>query len=186
MRLGAASVGFLVGFTAPRADAATIEYTVTDLGTFGGPSQQSYASCISNNGQIGGYSTDPVYGLAANAFYCAGNGAAMQDIGTLDGNPLSVSSVQGINNNGWAVGSSDSGSQTFGFLWTPSGGMQVLNFGGTGSTAYGINAAGVVVGGYLTANGASHGFEYSNGVMTDTGTLIPVAINATGQMASFT
>ena len=108
----------------------------------------------------------------------------MQDIGTLDGDPTTVSSVYAINNNGWVVGESNSGNNTYAFLWTPSAGMQALNFGGTFSWAYGISSSGTVVGSYITASGAIRGFKYNSGTMTDTGVLQPLAINDNGQTAS--
>jgi probable HAF family extracellular repeat protein len=43
--------------------------------------------------------------------------------------------------------------------------------GGSGSSAYGINNKGQVVGNSVTSTGAQHAFIWQNGVMTDLGTL---------------
>jgi probable HAF family extracellular repeat protein len=50
--------------------------------------------------------------------------------------------------------------------------VDIGSLGGSGGTGgYGINNAGTVVGGSYTPDGNEHAFSYSNGVMTDLGTL---------------
>ncbi len=84
----------------------------------------------------------------------------------------SVSGAVAIKNNGCVVGSSDDGNATDGFLWTGSGTIQNIGtLGGDTTYAFGINDAGTVVGASQVASGTYYGFKYSNGVMTDTGTL---------------
>jgi probable HAF family extracellular repeat protein len=177
-----ASLAAIAALYATAASGQSVQHTVTDLGTLGGASTQSCALGINNNGQVVGWATDPTTGYFAHAFYWAGNGAAIQDLGTLAGQTTSVSLAAAINNNGWVAGESDNS----GFLWTGAGPM--LNIGSLGGSTthvygYGLNNAGVVVGDSQIANGAYHGFIYSNGVMTDTGTFAGIAVNDSGLVA---
>ena len=62
--------------------------------------------------------------------------------------------------------------------------------GGQGSEALGINSAGQIVGFAVTSSGTDHAFLYSNGVMTDLGTLggaysQATAINNNGQIVGW-
>ena len=172
---------------AASADTIQFQYTVTDLGTFGGASAQSAANAINNQGEVVGWAADPTTGYFGNAFVWGGsNGTAMLNLGTLDGATTSVSNGVAIGNNGWVAGTSDSGSTTLGFLWTGSGSIQSIGtLGGASTLVYGMNNVGTIVGGSQTASGAAHGFVYSNGVMRDTGTLFDIAVNDSGQIAAF-
>jgi probable HAF family extracellular repeat protein len=176
---------FVVSATVAHAYASDIQYTITDLGTFGGANATSYAAAINNRGQVVGWADDSTTSYYSNAFFWPGNGSPIQNLGTLDGQITSVSSAVAINNNGWVVGSSDNGNATDGFLWTGSGTIQNIGtLGGDTTYAIGINDAGTVVGASQVANGAYNGFTYSNGVMTNTGTLANIAINDYGQIAA--
>jgi probable HAF family extracellular repeat protein len=175
---------FVVCATVAQACGGTIEYTVTDLGTFGGANATSYAAAINNQGQVVGWADDSTTSYYSKAFFWAGNGSPIQNLGTLDGQVASVSIALAINNNGWVVGNSDDGNATHGYLWTGSGPMQVLSLGGTFAQANGINSSGTVVGAALTASGSAQGFIYASGVMIDTGPLINIAINDNAQIAA--
>ncbi len=176
----------IIALYATAASAQTVQYSVIDLGTFGGASTDSVALGINDQGQVCGYATDPTTGAFSNAFYWGGSvGTPIQDLGTLDGQVTSASSAVAINNNGWVTGWSGSGSTTIGFLWTGSGAVQSIpTLGGAAANVYGINDAGTVVGASQIANGSYHGFIYSDGVIKDTGALLNVAINDSGQMAA--
>src|SRR6185295_19133116 len=103
----------------PRADlapGATPTFTITDLGTLGGPSADARA--INNPGQVVGASAT-ASGDTHAFLWTATDG--MKDLGTLGGN---FSRAFGINSRGHVVGVSAlaSGEQRP-FLWTPAGGM---------------------------------------------------------------
>jgi len=126
--------------------------------------------------------------LAASIF--AGNALAstieytVTDLGTLGGD---ASTATGINDNGQVVGFSNvtpGALHKEAFLWS-NGTMQGLGyFAGlpaylNSSKAYGINAAGQVVGG-SSGPGGGGAFVYSNGTMTDIGAFGANAINDSG------
>jgi probable HAF family extracellular repeat protein len=152
-----AILGILLCFARSEAIGA-IQYTVTDLG--GG-----FAYGINDNGQI----TGRAHGHA----FLYSNGV-MTDLGTLGGES---STGYGINNSGQIVGWSKTitdGDHIFLY----SNGITDL---GTGF-GHGINDSGQVTG---YAN--NHAFLYSNGAMTDLGTLggsygVGFAINNSGQI----
>jgi probable HAF family extracellular repeat protein len=111
----------------------------------------------------------------------------MQDLGSLGG---TVAFPNGLNNHGEVVGESFvSGDSTeHPFLWTESAGMQDLGtLGGSFGRAYAINDAGQVVGVAARRNGALRAFLWSDGVMSNLGTVdgdgcsSAYAINAKGQ-----
>lgn len=116
--------------------------------------------------------------------------AAVQysDLGTVGGH---ISWAAGINNAGQVAGyATTSGDATAHAFLYGSGGMSDLGtLGGKVdySLAYGINSAGLVVGGSNTGPGPYHAFMYSNGTMSDLGTLgggdsSAYAINNAGQV----
>jgi probable HAF family extracellular repeat protein len=138
-----------------------------DLGTLGGTN--SSASGINNTGQIVG-SSDTSGTYTGHAFlYRAGQ---LTDLGTLGG---PHSDAVAMNDAGQVVGSAD----TTDFLHSPDaflesdGPPQDLGTlpGGSFSFATGINAAGQVCGWSSVPLAYSHAFVYSDGVMTDIGTL---------------
>jgi probable HAF family extracellular repeat protein len=89
-----------------------VEYTITDLGTLGGP--YSYATAINDNGQIVG---DSINTVGANHGFLYSNGS-ITDLGTLGGE---VSVASDINNLGLIVGfSSTAGNELSrqGFLYS--------------------------------------------------------------------
>jgi len=159
-----------------RPASAQVQYTVTALGTLGGPYSQAFG--VNNSGQVVGeaYVSTGAY----NAFlYSTGE---MLDLGTLGG---FGSQANGINASSQIVGALD----TNAFLYR-NGTMQNLgSLGGSyGSEALAINAAGEVVGdAYTSGNVFDHAFLYTNGVMADLGTLgggysRASGINSSGQI----
>jgi len=165
-------------------------WTVTDLGTLGGPI--SNAEDINEAGHVVGGS-DRDSGSLRFAFLWTPSGG-MRDLGTLGG---LRSEAVGINNAGQVVGSSSlaggPGGSTHAFLWTETAGMVDLGYlgelfpGFAFSGANDINDAGQVVGGSSTPGG-SHAFLWTPaGGMVDLGTLggansVAHAINDTGQV----
>jgi probable HAF family extracellular repeat protein/T5SS/PEP-CTERM-associated repeat protein len=110
------------------------------------------------------------------------------DLGTLGG-PMSQG--MGTNDDGQVVGVSQSGSQSFGFLWDGATMANLGDLGGRGSWAYDVNDAGQVVGGsYVDEQFHSHAFRWQNGVMQDLGTLggpssYAFEINDSGQAVGY-
>src|SRR5206468_8309275 len=58
--------------------------------------------------------------------------------------------------------------------------LDLGTLGGSNSDGYGINASGQVTGSAATSNGLSHAFLYSNGVLTDLGSLGGNVYNSAG------
>jgi probable HAF family extracellular repeat protein len=169
--------------------------TMQDIGTLGGTFSQAFA--LNDSGQVVGWS-DPSSTGAVRAFLWT-QGAGMQDLGTLGG---SGATALAINSSGHVVGNSlMAGDLTVhAFLWSKSNGMQDLGAlpGGDHSVAYGINAAGTVVGAAATIPGGigDHAFVWTKtGGMKDLNNLIPTgtgwflaqaaAINKSGQITGW-
>ena len=161
--------------------ATAVEYTITDLGTLGGPS--SFALGINNNAQVVGFA-DTVAAPGHAFLYSSG---VMTDLGTLYGN------ARAINNSGQIVGgASTSGNPAFHAFSYSGGVMTDLGVSGaTGATwseAEGINDLGQIAI-YAGSSGPNNqAYLYSGGVMTNLGTLggsfsAPAGINNSGQIA---
>jgi probable HAF family extracellular repeat protein len=181
-------------------------YTLTDLGTLGGPS--SYAYAINSAGQVVGDSGDgsPDYGRAFLWTQGATDGVPsnpqMKNLGSLGGKgntqPWPGSEGLGINDASQVVGEANTASgASHAFLWTPggtdgvTGNPQMKDLGtlpgDTNSIAYGINPTssdGVqVVGESDSASGQQHAFLWTqNGGMISLGTGTAFAINDAGQV----
>jgi probable HAF family extracellular repeat protein len=179
---------FLVVLLASRNPAAfAAEFTVRDVGTLGG--QFSSASGLNESGEVVGDSTIGGSGLFRPFVF---TGGTMKNLGTLGG-AQSMTFGFGINALGAAVGEFDTGPSTgtHGFLHNGTTMIDLGNLGATGGLSFtraqGINTAGKVVGSSPTANHRNHAFVWSNGVMTDLGTLggsesSATAINEAGQI----
>jgi len=169
--LGVNSSGVVVG-GATNSGGQTIAVVfsngqIQSLGTLGGIFSTAYA--VNDAGQIAGTSQTPSGAMAAFLW----NGETMQNLETLGGYS---SYGAGIDASGQVVGSSQTASgYLHAFLWT-AGSMQDLGtLGGSNSFGLGMNDNGSVVGYSLTkGNTASHAFLYTDGVMTDLNSLLPI------------
>jgi probable HAF family extracellular repeat protein len=132
--------------------AGNQQYFFIDLGTLGGTTSSAWA--INGQGQVVG--TAQVSEGVDHAFFVAGPGTPMEDLGTLAGT-WAYSYATGINNNGQIVGSSQvtsTDNHPF-FLAGPGDLMRDLGtMTGTYGLANGINASGQVVGYVNTAASA--------------------------------
>ena len=133
--------------------ASTI-YSVTDLGTSGGPSAVAFQ--INGSGTAVGWSENS--SGDSNAFYSA-RGGALQTLSGLAG--ASDNYAYGINALGTVVGTSYVNGQPHGEIWSSSGNADL----GAGIFVTGINDPGAIIGG----NG--HAFLLVNGVYLDLGVL---------------
>jgi probable HAF family extracellular repeat protein len=167
--------------------------SLLDLGTLGGDS--STASAVNDSGQVVGDSTLPGNTNLHAFLYSAG---PMQDLCTLLGGTNCTATD--INTSGVIVGTSEvtvvNGLTGHAFVYT-NGTMQDLGTLGSGptseaggpigSSAYGVNDSGQIVGNSGLDNDEDHGFLYSGQVMQDLGTMIgpesnAIAINNSGQI----
>jgi probable HAF family extracellular repeat protein len=134
-------------------DRTLLNYSITDLGTFGGTYSAAYA--INNRGQV--------VGGAYLACQCAVDpflwaGGSLHDLGSLGG--ATSNWAFGINDLGQVVGTS-----SHAFLWSRETGMTDLGFAGD---ARKVNNRTEVVGQtYVPA----HAFLWSDGILRDLGTL---------------
>jgi len=128
---------FLIVALAPLSIAQS--YSVTDLGTLGGPQTQAFG--MNDNGDVVGVSSTSTG--ARHAFLWT-KAAGMQDLGT---NGFLESWALGVNNSHEVVGYLVNSGATHGFRWTQSGGMKDLGSLGSNATiAQSVNGSGVIVG----------------------------------------
>ena len=143
------------------AICSAASYTVTDLGTLGGP--QSVAYGINDSGQVVGTSA-PVGFAPRHAFLYSGG--VMKDLNDLvsGGGSATLGIAYGINDSGQITGMGGPGYGAF--LFSGGGVQDCGTLYGNSSRGYAINASGEVVG------GSDHAFLYSGGVMQDLNSLI--------------
>jgi probable HAF family extracellular repeat protein len=154
--------------------------TMTDLGTLGGAA--SIANGINNSGQVVGGS---VTSDGSSDAFVWQNGT-MTDLGTFG---RTSSFAVAINNSGQVVGKAyyPNGDAGVAFLWQNGMVTQLGTLGGPyGTTPYGINDAGEVVGQGYSLDGY-RAFLWQNGNMTNLGTLggnssVAFGINNSGQV----
>jgi uncharacterized membrane protein len=141
-------------------------YTVTEVGTLGGP--QSNANGMNNCGSVVGDSL-PANSLSNHPFYY--DGSQPVDMGTFGGGSGTATAV---NFSGEACGAADlSNGTTHPFVWTKSGGKTEIDISAIGGPfssgwAYGINDSGVVVGIINTTSLVDVGFvwQQSTGIQS--------------------
>jgi len=171
----ALSAGFLHG-----VPASAVDWTITNLGTLGGPT--SGVSGINNRGQVvGGADIDNVY---SHAFLY--DGTSMHDLYTLVGGMYSW--ANSINVRGQVVGVSQTNTQdNHAFLYDGTSMRDLLTLGGRYSQATSINASGQVVGSSMLGDGYTwHAFLYDGSNMRELGLNSPqsaaFSINTGGQI----
>jgi probable HAF family extracellular repeat protein len=161
------------------ADAAN-SYVVYDLGALQG---ESIAYAINDGGSVvgagpGGGGTSWIWDRRSG----------MRSLGTFPGGNGNARATA-INNSGTVVGFAEvavEGPFTQAFRWTAQGGMQPIPGIGPGSTAFGINDAGEIVGGDAAVVG--NGYLWNRGQITALGTLPgsqisqPFAVNNRSQV----
>src|SRR5262245_15247054 len=160
------TVACLLSWLCPTVRARPVHYTMTDLGTLGGTSSAGWA--INNAGHVVGGSD-----ISNNAAYHAfiSDGFQMQDLGVPAG--WVSSHANAVNDLGQAVGIIGNAT-IYHAAYFPGPGtapMDLGTLGGTYSVARGINTSGHIVGQADITPNVERAFLYSNGQMTNLGTL---------------
>jgi len=147
---------------------------VVDLGTLGGPENQSEATAVNDRGEVVGWSTPDTNCTCVHAFRWA-NGK-MTDL-------MPLLRADDINDHGVIVGLgvTDTGAN-HAFRWANGKMTDLGTLGGDFSEAGRINNRGQIIGVSTTADGEYHSFLWANGKMTDLAPLYANDINDRGQI----
>ncbi len=143
---------------------------MNDLGTLGG--SESGAYMVNVNNKVVGWANNAAGQY--RAFMYDHSSKSMSDLGALPTG--TVSCAQGVNDNDEVVGYSGVNSDLdyHAFLHSSGSMTDLGTLGGTNSQAWSINNNGVIVGSSDVAGGGTHPFVYSNGVITDLVSTMPV------------
>jgi len=161
-----------------------IRYTVTDLGTLGGPT--SVPGAISEDGTVVG---NAMVSQSSNHPFIYQDNGPMQDIGLLDPVHGIAGNAWSVNSRGEVVGEADaavgSARVSHAFYYSGSGSPVDLSPGSQQSAAWWINDNSQVVGSVTTGPNTYDGMLWNIGGTTiDLGTaFLPTAINNNGLMA---
>src|SRR5438552_3209559 len=147
----------LSGLATPRCGVAQTNYTLTELGTFGG--NNSIPFWITNTGDVIGFSETgkvDVFGNPIQHAFLWSKGM-MQDLGTLGGNN---SSATGAGDEGVAAGIADvtGGATSHAVIWYNGAITDLGTLSGLGGFSYAqfVNDQQQVVGGSTTSEGGFH------------------------------
>jgi len=151
------------------SSAAPPQYSITDLGSFGGTFNFAYG--VNNSAQIVGASSTPAFTLRAFLY----QGTNMIDLNAGDG-----SQANSINDQGQIVGYFPATGGVHAFLYTNGVLTDLGTLGGVRSFGNCINNNGEVAGTAWTPSGTNHAFKFSGGPLTDLGTLGGVSSAANG------
>jgi len=154
---------------------------IADSGTLPGGTR-STAVAVNDSGQVTGYSSTS--GPAVNHAFVYSNGI-LTDLGVLRGGNFSF--ANSINDSGQVTGKANIDGVDHAFLYARGSMIPII---GAESDGTGINALGQITGQVATASGFFHAFIYSNGVITELGTLgglssFGAAINSHGQVTGY-
>lgn len=159
---------------------------MVDLGSLGGAS--SVANAINASGQVAGQAE--IANGFAHAFLWSQT-AGMKDLGTLPGGQQSGANA--INSAGEIAGWANVGSNSHAITWTQSGGLVDLGITAScGSTAFGVNDSGLVIGWFNNSAGCtftSHAFSWTHSgglkdmrLLTGGNYSFAYGVNAAGQI----
>jgi len=153
---------------------AGVEYTVTDIGTFGGTTSFGYG--LSSNGYVTGTASNS---SGATQMFLWENGTLI-DI-TPSGSSLYFSPT-GVNSSGVVAGYYENGNpQAF---VDNNGSFSYPSLGGSYSVADGINDQGQVTGYSQTSSGAYDAYIYQNGTTTDLTSIYGQEVNTPRAIAN--
>jgi probable HAF family extracellular repeat protein len=189
-RLNQISMMFMLSCLLPcflSAGLAQTMYTITDLGTLGGP--RSVGEGINASGQVTGWSdTNSTLDQGHAFIYTPGANPPMLDLGTLGG---LTSAGDGINSSGQVTGGADPGTGAS-HVFLDKGTMTDLLPGGFGnSNGFSINDSGWITGLMDIENDGAHAFLYDpdTHLMTDLTPGVDIGvgngINASGWVTGY-
>jgi probable HAF family extracellular repeat protein len=165
-------VGFLQRTTEHMAARSRVfllrDFTLTDLGTFGG--EDGIVSAINDVGQLVGYvGTEPHADYAVHRAFLL-TGTTVVHLGSLGGRTTTPTD---INNAGQVVGFARvRGGEDHAFLYSDGAITDLGTLGGTQSFAYAINNSRQIVGASDSGSSGRRAFLYERGAFVDLNTLI--------------